>query len=100
MEEQFQHIALPRLYGAPAYARPAAPFAHTPRPLDLDDLPIAAYMTDEEIQLIARLPPSDGRVPATPGGGVAIAAPPSDGPIRPRNFSIRAFADRIRHPNA
>jgi len=96
MDEQLTHVALPKLYGAPAYARPPVAVAHTTRPLDPDDLPIAAYMTDEEIDLIARLPASDGRVPSTPG--VAIAAPPSDQPLRPRRFSIRSFADRVRHP--
>jgi hypothetical protein len=100
MDEQLQHVALPKLYGAPAYARPAAPVAHTPRPLDPDDLPIAAYMTDEEMDLIARLPSWDGRVPSTPGGGVAVAAPPSAQLLRPRPFSIRRIADRIRLPRA
>jgi hypothetical protein len=98
MDEQLQHVALPKLYGAPAYARPAVAVAHTPRPLDPDDLPIVAYMTAEEIDLVARLPMSDGRVPATPGGGVATMAPPSDVSLRPRTFSIRSFADRIRRP--
>lgn len=100
MDEQLQHVALPKLYGAPAYARPAVAVAHTPRPLDPDDLPIAAYMTDEEIDLVARLPQADGRVPSTPGGAVATATPPSEGPLRPRAFSIRSFADRIRRPRA
>ena len=97
MDEQLQHVALPKLYGAPAYARPAVAVAHTPRPVNPDDLPIAAYMTDEEIDLIARLP-QDGRVPSTPGGGVGTVASPSDESLRPRRFSIRSFADRIRHP--
>ena len=36
-----QHVALPKLYGAPAYARPAAVAAEVePRPFDPDDLPI------------------------------------------------------------
>jgi hypothetical protein len=42
------HLALPKLYGAPAYARPAAPVAHTTRPFDPDDLPLVAEMSDEE----------------------------------------------------
>ena len=60
-----QHIALPKLYGAPAYARPAAPVATAPRPFDPDDLPIEAVMTDEERELAASLP---ARAWA-PGGG-------------------------------
>ena len=60
-----QHIALPKLYGAPAYARPAAPVATAPRPFDPDDLPIEAVMTDEEREFAASLP---ARAWA-PGGG-------------------------------
>ena len=43
-----QHVALPKLYGAPAYARPPGPTATVARPFDPDDLPIDAYMTDDE----------------------------------------------------
>ncbi len=46
--ETEQHVALPILYGAPAYARPPRPAAPPARPLDLDDLPIEAERTDEE----------------------------------------------------
>lgn len=95
MDEQ-QHVALPKLYGAPAYARPAVPVAHTPRPVTPDDLPIAAEMTDEEVQLLEMLPEPGGHVPATPGGAVAAAPSQPDESLRPRPFSIRAFADRIR----
>ena len=45
-----QHIALPKLYGAPAYARPPAPVAVTPRPFDPDDLPIVAHQSDDELE--------------------------------------------------
>jgi hypothetical protein len=48
IDEYTQHVALPKLYGAPAYARPAVAVAHTMRPVDPDDLPIVAYMTDDE----------------------------------------------------
>ena len=43
-----QHIALPKLYGAPAYARPTAPVEIQPRPFDPDDLPIEAAQTEED----------------------------------------------------
>ena len=98
MDEQLQHIALPKLYGAPAYARPPVAVAHTPRPIDPDDLPIVAYMTEDEIELVSTLPLGDGRVPATPSGyAVAVASPPAEAP-RSRAFSIRGFTDRIRRP--
>lgn len=39
-----QHVALPKLYGAPAYGRPPRPVAEaTPRPPDPDDLPLEAF---------------------------------------------------------
>ena len=67
-----QHVALPKLYGAPAYARPAAPVAATPRPFDPDDLPIEAVQTDEEREIAAdaagaRLRPGGARLAAGDG---------------------------------
>ena len=51
------HVALPSLYGAPAYARPpsAAPEPDE-RPFDPDELPIEAHQTDEEREFAAALP--------------------------------------------
>lgn len=51
-----QYVALPKLYGAPAYARPAPPVEETPRPFDPDDLPIEAVQTLEERDLASTLP--------------------------------------------
>jgi hypothetical protein len=45
-----QHVALPKLYGQPAYARPPRSFPAQARPLDVDELPIEAYRTDEDVQ--------------------------------------------------
>ena len=56
LDEQQHHVALPKLYGAPAYARSAPVVAETPRPLDPDDLPIDAIQTPEERELVASLP--------------------------------------------
>lgn len=50
-----EHVAHPRLYGAPAYARPPAAVAPTPLPLDPDDLPIAAAQTPAEQALAETL---------------------------------------------
>jgi hypothetical protein len=99
MDEYSQHIALPKLFGAPAYARPAIAVAHTPRPLDADDLPIVAEMGPDELALLAAIPAPDGRVPAVAPVrmAVAVAEPPTER-LRPRPFSIRAVADRIRRP--
>ena len=97
MDEYSQHVALPKLFGAPAYARPAIAVAHTPRPLDADDLPIVAEMGPDELALLAALPAPDGRVPGVAAARMAVAEAPSE-PLRPRPFSIRGFADRIRRP--
>jgi hypothetical protein len=97
MDEYSQHVALPKLFGAPAYARPAIAVAHTPRPLDPDDLPIVAEMGPDELALLAALPAPDGRVPAIAPGRIAVAVPPAE-PLRPRPFSIRGLTNRIHLP--
>ena len=93
MDEQ-QHVALPKLYGAPAYARPEPIAAAAPRPFDPDDLPIAAVQTDEERELVASLPAHS----YAPGGSLngnhraeTDAAPE----LRPRPLSLKALAGRI-----
>ena len=96
MDELPLHVALPKLYGAPAYARPAVAVAHTPRPLDPDDLPIVAHMTVDDLAVLAALPNPGGR-PGSPAARVAVAEPPAED-LRPRSFSIRAFAGRIQRP--
>jgi hypothetical protein len=48
MHPEEEHVAHPRLYGAPAYARPPQRIAPTVLPLDPDDLPIAVEQTPEE----------------------------------------------------
>ena len=92
-----QHLALPKLYGAPAYARPAAPVATTPRPFDPDDLPIEAVMTDEEREFAQTLP---ARAWA-PGGGPTTMAGDDDGRtttatgLQPKSFSLKGIAGKL-----
>ena len=87
-------VALPKLYGAPAYARPTIKVEPTPRPFDPDQLPLQVHQTEDERRYTARLPahayastdgqgdqPSGHR--GTPGG------------LRPRPFSLRAIAGRL-----
>jgi hypothetical protein len=95
-EEQQQHVAPPKLYGGPAYARPPMAVIESPRPFDPDDLPITASQTDEERAWVDALP---DRAYAA-GGGVLIAgdddAPAASEPeLQPRPFLLRAIADRI-----
>ena len=94
-----QHIALPKLYGAPAYARPAPIVEETPRPFDPDDLPIAAVQTPEEREIAASLPAHT----YAPGGHL-VAAGANGGhgepKLSPRPLSLRALAGRIlRQPD-
>jgi hypothetical protein len=90
-----QYIALPQLYGAPAYARPPVVAEIAERPFDPDELPIEAYQTDEEREFSTTLP---ARAFA-PGGillGLGAETTTSAGdPLRPRSLSIRGIAGRI-----
>ncbi len=94
-----QHVALPKLYGAPAYARPAAPVAIAPRPFDPDELPIEAFRTDEEHELVSTLP---ARAWA-PGGAVVDGGGrhgehghrDGDRGLRPRPLSLRGIAGKL-----
>ena len=95
-----QHVALPKLYGAPAYARPATlAEAAIDKPFDPDDLPIEAFQTPEERYLAATVPARS----YAPGGGHATgqaaalpATPSGQAPqLRPRPLSLRALAGRI-----
>jgi hypothetical protein len=89
-----QHVALPKLYGAPAYARPAPVVAVTPRPFDPDDLPIEAVMTDEEREVAATLPAqvyAPGGVRLDTDHGITRPEPRLD----PQPLSLRTLAGRI-----
>lgn len=90
-----QHVALPKLYGAPAYARPSAPVAAVSRPFDPDELPIQAAQSEEERKFSSSLP---ARAYA-PGGidlnrNVTMGSG-SSGELRPRTLSLRYIAGRI-----
>ena len=87
-----QHVALPKLYGAPAYARPPRPADDAPRPFDPDDLPIEAVRTDEERDLLSTLP-ADAFAPGARNGNGGGSPE-----LRPRPLSLRALAGRLRGP--
>ncbi len=50
-----QHVALPHLYGAPAYSRPPRPVEELARPFDMDELPLEADRTEDDVVLLAEL---------------------------------------------
>jgi hypothetical protein len=89
MSTEEEHVAHPRLYGAPAYARPPSAVAPTPLPLDPDDLPIAAAQTPQERRLSEMLltRPYQSVRPIRP----AIEEPR----LEPRPLLLRALAGRI-----
>ncbi len=94
-----QHIALPKLYGAPAYARPALVVATSRRPFDPDDLPIEAEQSDDDREIAAEMPARawapDGntkdRTDAAGGNGHAGKLPG----LLPRPFTLRKIAGRL-----
>ena len=90
-----QHVALPSLYGAPAYARPPGPEPAKDRPFDPDELPLEAHQTDEERELTSTLPAR-----AYAPGGIDLeaeraAATNTAGSLSARAFSLRAIAGRL-----
>jgi len=92
-----QHVALPKLYGAPAYARPTIVVPVTPRPFSPDDLPIEAVQTDEEREIAASLPAHSYAVGGSHGRAGRGTERDGDEPsLRPRPLSLRALAGRIR----
>jgi hypothetical protein len=89
-------VALPKLYGAPAYARPPAPVPATPRPFDLDELPLQAFQTEDERGESDSMPARDYSSPVGIGGDPRRRAEggSADG-LRPRFFRIREIAGRL-----
>ncbi len=83
--EEPHHVAMPKLYGAPAYARPPRVAEVVPRPYDPDELPLVVEMTDEE--RLEPEPPSGEVEPSDPGSTATLAARP---------FSLRALSDFLR----
>jgi hypothetical protein len=87
-------VALPKLYGAPAYARPPTPVAPTPRPFDPDELPLEVDQTEDErdamVYIAARTYEANGR---NRQGQETVGS--DSGSLRPRLFSLRAIAGRL-----
>lgn len=84
--EETRHVALPKLYGAPAYARPSVPVARSERPFDPDELPLVVAMTDEERARLERLEAARAAAP------LVEPAPK----LTPRPFSLRTLSERLR----
>lgn len=90
MSIEERHVALPKLYGAPAYARPPVAVAAGPRPFDPDELPLEAFQTEEDRDatvLAARAYEIRGTERVSDGA--------NSGRLRGRPFSLRAIAGRL-----
>jgi hypothetical protein len=94
-----QHVALPRLYGAPAYARPPRSAATLDRPFDPDDLPIEAFQSEEDRAFAASLPARAWAPGGVPMDGSDDARAHDGGRSRPRlhgkPLSLRSIAGRL-----
>ncbi len=88
MSSEEHHVALPKLYGAPAYARPVRPIDEIERPVDPDDLPLETLRTPEEQELAARIV-GDGSGFTGPSNGHDM------GQLQGRPFRLRALTGRL-----
>ena len=93
MSIEERHVALPQLYGAPAYARPPVPVVPAPRPFDPDALPLGVDLTADEREAGA-IPARAYETSSEPGRGNDAGAPEPVG-LRARAFSLRAIAGRL-----
>lgn len=94
--EEHVHVALPKLYGAPAYARPPAqPVQRADRPFDPDEMPLESAQTDDERELIRQLVTQGyretGRTDSSAGGREGASM------VRGRPFGFRALTNRFRN---
>lgn len=93
------YYALPKLYGAPSYARPRRVVAQSERPFDPDDLPIAAAQTEEERAWAASEQAagmggnSDSAGRSSPDGGPSKPSAERDG--HGRRFRLLDLAQRV-----
>ncbi len=94
LDEQ-QHVALPQLYGAPAYARPPKVVAEAERPFDPDELPLEAEQTNEEREYAAKLPAHAYGTNGTDGRRNGRRVRGRNGRLLPRALSLRAIAGKL-----
>lgn len=82
-----QHVALPKLYGAPAYGRRQVVAEASARPFDPDDLPIEAAQTEEDRAMVSQAWSS--------GSGDASDGTHTSTGLTGRSFSLRNIAGRL-----
>ena len=91
MSSEEIHVALPKLYGAPAYARPSRPVDAVARPVDPDDLPLELQRTPEEHEFASRIV-GDLFTPilSAPPGGAG-----GEGQIEAKPFRLRGLTSKL-----
>ena len=95
MSSDEQHVALPKLVGAPAYARPSRPVEPPERPVDPDDLPIEVDRSPEEQALAARIVGSPYAPTVGPTGARSAQSNGHASSLQGRPFRLRALTDRL-----
>ncbi len=92
-KEEHVHVALPKLYGAPAYARPPiAAAAPVERPFDPDELPIESQQTEAERELARQLAAS----PWSSAASAELSSPREGSPmLRGRPFQFGSITRRL-----
>ena len=90
MPQEVHHVALPKLYGQPAYSRPSRPVELQDRPFDPDELPLTVEMTEEERTVLESLP---GRPYASGADEPLLNG--HDGSLSPRPLRLKRLAARI-----
>lgn len=91
MSIEERHVALPKLYGAPAYARPPVAVVAAIKPFDPDELPLEVFQTEDELESAAYIA---ARTYEARGAGRASDGANS-GRLRGRPFSLKAIAGRL-----
>ncbi len=92
MSSEEHHLALPKLYGAPAYGRPPRAVEVVGYPLDPDDLPLEVERSPEEQELALRLVGSG--CASTVNGGASNGRG-GHGELQAHPFRLRALTSRI-----
>jgi hypothetical protein len=91
--------AMPKLYGAPAYARPKVETINvTGRPFDPDDLPIEAHRASEAEQA-GEPPPEMHATPYPSTAPAAISGTPTAKAHKKRRSIIQARPFRLKRPS-
>ena len=100
MPTEKAHVALPTLYGAPAYSTPRTAVVRTTLPLGTDDLPMENYRSPEDqalaLQLVVR-PSASQATPSHADSERGSRADSSTGP-RGRPLLLRALTGRLGRP--